>query len=159
MRTKSKGMMHHNSKYVIGKMIDLWAYMDSNSSRWIWLAVEVSDPTLTCHSDPIYVWNIESIAYHKVEYHPSRWRHQMETFSVRVTDPLCEQFTGYRWIHLTKASDAELWCFLWSAPRINGWINNREQWVNCTLSSVRSCCIHLSVVREMLKPSIIIIRF
>ena len=27
---------------------------------------------------------------------------------------------------LTKASDAELWCFLWSAPRINGWVNNRE---------------------------------
>ena len=25
-----------------------------------------------------------------------------------------------------RASDAELWCFLWSAPLINGWINNRE---------------------------------
>ena len=29
-------------------------------------------------------------------------------------------------IPLTKASDAELWCFLWSTPWINGWINNRE---------------------------------
>ena len=28
-----------------------------------------------------------------------------------VTDPLCGEFTGYRWIPLTKASDAELWCF------------------------------------------------
>ena len=27
---------------------------------------------------------------------------------------------------LTKASDAELWCFLWSAPWINRWANNRE---------------------------------
>ena len=27
---------------------------------------------------------------------------------------------------LTKASDAELWCFLWSAPWTNGWVNNRE---------------------------------
>ena len=26
----------------------------------------------------------------------------------------------------TKASDTELRCFLWSAPWINGWINNRE---------------------------------
>ena len=26
------------------------------------------------------------------------------------------EFTGDRWIPLTKASDAELWCFLWSAP-------------------------------------------
>ena len=34
----------------------------------------------------------------------------------RVTGPLCGQFTGLRWIPRTKASDAELWCFLWSAP-------------------------------------------
>ena len=26
----------------------------------------------------------------------------------------------------TKARDAELWCFLWSAPWINGWVNNRD---------------------------------
>ena len=44
----------------------------------------------------------------------------------RVTGPLCGEFTGHRWIPLTKASDAELWCFLWSAPWINGWVNNRE---------------------------------
>ena len=29
--------------------------------------------------------------------------------------PLWGETTGYRWIPLTKASDAELWCFLWSA--------------------------------------------
>ena len=34
----------------------------------------------------------------------------------RVTDSLCGEFTGHRWIPLTKASDAELWCFLWSVP-------------------------------------------
>ena len=33
----------------------------------------------------------------------------------RVTGPLCGEFTGPRWIPHTKASDAELWCFLWSA--------------------------------------------
>ena len=44
----------------------------------------------------------------------------------RVTDLLCEGFIGHRWIPLTKASDAELWCFLWSAPWINGWVNNRK---------------------------------
>ena len=43
-----------------------------------------------------------------------------------VTGPLCGELTGHRWIPLTKASDAELWCFLWSAPWINGWVNNRE---------------------------------
>ena len=34
----------------------------------------------------------------------------------RVTGPLCEEFTGHQWIPRTKASDAELWCLLWSAP-------------------------------------------
>ena len=43
------------------------------------------------------------------------WRHQMQTF-IRVTGPLCGEFTGHRWIPHTKASDAELWCFLWSTP-------------------------------------------
>ena len=43
----------------------------------------------------------------------------------RVTGHLCGEFTGDRWIPLTKASDAEL-CFLWSASWINGWVNNCE---------------------------------
>ena len=34
----------------------------------------------------------------------------------RVTGHLCGEFTGHRWIPRSKASDAELWCFLWSAP-------------------------------------------
>ena len=33
----------------------------------------------------------------------------------RVTGHLCGEFTGTRWIPRTKASDAELWCFPWSA--------------------------------------------
>ena len=32
----------------------------------------------------------------------------------RVTGHLCGEFTGHRWIPHTKASDAELWRFLWS---------------------------------------------
>ena len=34
----------------------------------------------------------------------------------RVTGLLCGEFTGPRWIPRTKASDGELWCFLWSTP-------------------------------------------
>ena len=29
----------------------------------------------------------------------------------RVTCPVCGEFTSHRWIPLTKASDAKLWCF------------------------------------------------
>ena len=35
----------------------------------------------------------------------------------RVTGHLCGEFTGPRWIPRTKASDAELWCFLWTASQ------------------------------------------
>ena len=39
----------------------------------------------------------------------------------RVTGHLCGEFTGCRWIPRTNASDAELWCFLWSAPAWGWW--------------------------------------
>ena len=48
-----------------------------------------------------------------------------QRFCVEI-GPLCDEFTGHRWIPPTKASDVDLWCFLWSAPWINGWVNNRE---------------------------------
>ena len=38
------------------------------------------------------------------------WRHQMETLMCYW--PLWGESTGHRWIPLTNASDAELWCFL-----------------------------------------------
>ena len=56
-------------------------------------------------------------------------RHMMTSSNrniFRLTGPLCGEFTGHRWICLTRGSDAELWCFLWFAPWINGRINNRE---------------------------------
>ena len=44
----------------------------------------------------------------------------------RVTGPLWGESTGHRWIPLTKAIDAELWCFLWSTPEQTVWVNNRD---------------------------------
>ena len=43
-----------------------------------------------------------------------------------VTDLLCGEFTGHQWKPRTGASDAELWCFLWSEPWINGLVNHDE---------------------------------
>ena len=54
----------------------------------------------------------------------SWWRHQMENI-FRVTGHLCGEFTDNRWIPLTKVSDAELWCFLWSELN-KRFVNNRE---------------------------------
>ena len=35
----------------------------------------------------------------------------------RVTGPLRGESTGHRWIPLTKASDTEIWYFLWFVPK------------------------------------------
>ena len=76
------------------------------------------------------------------------------SFDVFFTGHLCGEFISHRWIPRTKASDAELWCFLYwpfvrgihrspvNSPHkgqwrgalmfslicswINGWVNNRE---------------------------------
>ena len=57
---------------------------------------------------------------------PTTWLTSSNGNIFRATGPFCGGFTGHRWIHLTEANDAEPWCFLWSAPWINGWVNNRE---------------------------------
>ena len=44
----------------------------------------------------------------------------------RVTDHLCGEFTGDRWIPRTKASDAELLFFSLICALINSWVNNDE---------------------------------
>ena len=33
-----------------------------------------------------------------------------------ITGPLWEEITSHQWRSLTKASDMDRWCFLWSAP-------------------------------------------
>ena len=79
----------------------------------------------------------------------SWWCHPMETF-FHVTGPLCGEFTGHRWIPLTKASNAELWCFLWSVPWINGWVNNPEA------GDLRRRCAHYDITLMM---KIVVFRF
>ena len=56
------------------------------------------------------------------------------------TVPLCGEFTGHWWIPRTKASEAELWYFLWSAPWINGWLNNRKA------GDLRRLSVHYDVI-------------
>ena len=67
----------------------------------------------------------------------------------RVTGPFCGEISGHRWIPRTKASDAELWCFLWTAHWINSWVNNRGvgDWVRH--------CVHYDVIvlsRDLIGP-------
>ena len=59
----------------------------------------------------------------------------------RVTGHLCWEFTGDRWIPHTKASDAELWCFLWAAREVSRLSKQSWDWWFETLSrpSWRHC--------------------
>ena len=63
------------------------------------------------------MWMLIGVNYRRTCY--SWWLHQIETVSALLA--LC-----HRWIPRLKASDAYLWCFLWSAPWINGWVQNRN---------------------------------
>ena len=44
----------------------------------------------------------------------------------RVTGPLCGEFASHRWLPHTKASDAELWCFLCDLS-LNKWLS-KQSW-------------------------------
>ena len=64
---------------------------------------------------------------------------------IHVTGPLWWESTGYRWIPLIKASDAELWCFLWSTPEPLQWRHNEHDSVSnhqphdCLLNRLFRC--------------------
>ena len=62
---------------------------------------------------------IQGYIRHKVMACPSQCNYDVMTSSngntIRVNGHLCGEFTSHRWISRTKANDAELWCFLWSA--------------------------------------------
>ena len=80
----------------------------------------------------------------------------------RVTGHLCGEFTGHRWIPRTKASDVELWWFLWSAPWFSRqswcwWFEtpSRSIWRHCNVTSwnysdvLRTSCLKLLTDRPM----------
>ena len=69
------------------------------------------------------------VRQHHSQHLPKRRKYMMTSSngnSFRVTGPLWGEFTGHRWITLTKASDAELWCFALICAWINSCANNRD---------------------------------
>ena len=58
----------------------------------------------------------------------------------RVNGPSRGEFTGQQWIPLTKASDAELWCFLWSAPHQTVEKKSRRRWFDTPLRLLWCYC-------------------
>ena len=69
----------------------------------------------------------------------------------RVTGPLWGEFTDHRWIPLTRASDAELWCFLWSACEQN--VNSKQSWRRWFETPLRSLIRHCNELTDVLAMS------
>ena len=61
-----------------------------------------------------YRRNNKTIQEAKLSTHLAWWCHEYKKI-FHVTGLLCGEFTTHQWIPLTKASDMELRCFLWSA--------------------------------------------
>ena len=70
-----------------------------------------------------------------------------------ATGPLCEEFTGHRWIPRTKAGDAAPWRFLWSAPVCvsNGDAGDlRSHRFHYNVTVMRECVLHKMLLWQFL---------
>ena len=94
----------------------------SNQSRRRWFEMPSRSLWRHCNGSSARYSVKKSSTWHKQQSDGFCWISQpiMTTSSnvniFRVSGPLCGEFTGHRWIPLTKVNDAGLWCFLWSTP-------------------------------------------
>ena len=141
----ASGKFEWNFRYLIFQIIsviDGWVISCELASRWMSLNLADDKSTLvqvmawccqiwTLNSGDAGSWNPSENTW-RIGLHssPQHYCWCMMTSSngniFRVTGHLCGEFTSEQWISRTKDSDAELWCFLWSTPWINGSVTNCE---------------------------------
>ena len=101
---------------------NFWHVQASVSAILLWCSLVYMTQLLLPATDN-YLWYQFEIKFNK--RHVDLWellhkvmKQLMMTSSAgnifRVTEVLCEEFTGHRWTVRLKASNAELWYFLWS---------------------------------------------
>ena len=120
--------------FLSGQMDDIFLFIFLYERRWLWIcslgsnlryAHVGSDNGWTLFRRQAIIWTNNGIVYGRsyasFGFHKSLWSAMQNMMTspngliLRVTGLLCGEFTGPRWIPRTEASDAELWCFLWSA--------------------------------------------
>ena len=62
--------------------------------------------------------------------------------------PFVREFTGHRWIPRTKTSDAELWCFLWTAAEHRLSEHSLGRWFETPSCSLWRHCNDVGVLRQ-----------
>ena len=105
---------HHNHHHLTNAV----------NSTWMWMNNYHQQPQTT-FATVVFKWKLFKV-YHisssgrSLEWNLSGLSQSMITSSngniLRVAGPLWGEFPSHRWIPLTKASNAELRCILWSAP-------------------------------------------
>ena len=82
-----------------------------------------------------------------------------------ITGSLSREFTSHQLISFTKANGMELWCFLCSAPWINGWVvnNNEAGDLRCHRAHyyviVMYQCLHKHIMLECVNRKMIYMDF
>ena len=130
IRHKTHGSKSTNSATVWSQ--DYWKALIYNiSTKWRYICsitywLETPTKTRWKQMSPINTESCTSMSFARFERIMFYFSHgylfcvNMMTSSngiiFRVTGQFCWEFNGNRWIPRTKASDAELWYFLWSAP-------------------------------------------
>ena len=73
---------------------------------------------------------------------------------IHVTDPFVKGIHRHRWVPLTKAIDAELWCFLWSAPEQTAEQTNETPviWDAIVLIITSLSCVCIMMEHICIKP-------
>ena len=85
---------------------------------------------------------------HKISFMMTSWNGDM----FRVTGHLWGEFTGDRWFPRIKASDAELRCFLWSAPEQTMSKQSRRRWFETPSRSFWHHCNIIHIIRIPVCP-------
>ena len=120
------GPMNLASRIKLDFQSDLGGTLGKNFviTGWRWTCLSVIDTIQHVNERvPYNRWLIETKSITVRCSNPWR-RHQITTFPRYC--PFVREYFGHRWIPRIKDSDAEFWCFLWSAPWINGWVSTRE---------------------------------
>ena len=86
-----------------------WGWWFETPSRPLWRNCNVVD-------NMAKIWISRYAIFQAVLYFAEHMIASSNGNIFRVTGPLWGESTGHRWIPQTQSSDAELWCFLWSAP-------------------------------------------
>ena len=105
----------------VEQRVELPVIWDATTLRWCHCNQSSNTKNLTGDMSCKYMQTLPEIIQHEkgrnnnVWFTISCWRHQTETFSALLAiyagnSPVTGEFPAQ------KASDAELWCFLWSAP-------------------------------------------